>query len=282
MLQVAKGRYAPEDYHNFIGFEVSAPLLERAFLDTYGVQLKDVMPKEEMAINTYRRSVSQVIPEMTKVALLVKGDQLRKEIPNFNRDKFLYHLSKADYTKSWGSGYQDPGPGAHILATMFKVVPKVGPLRAIDFKEPTEKTENLYFKSVDQTVAHYTTALQQVHDKDLQTPQINLDTGKPTERGAYPLADATYRELLDQLAADNFNHMGKGLREDMLRFYDGLGFPQPGTRLDNCVVQRWRKTWIEWNRIRVMEVLDTFDQAVPATATTTALVRNLGSDDSCM
>jgi hypothetical protein len=282
VLQVAKGRYAPEDYHNFIGFEVSAPLLERAFLDTYGVNLKDVMPKEELAINTYRRSVSQVIPEMTKVALLVKGDQLQQEIPNFSRQHFLYHLSKADYTKSWGTGYKDPGPGAHILAAMFKVVPKVGPLRAVDFKEPTEKTENLYFKSVDQTVAQYTTALHQVHDKDLQTPEINLDTGKPTERGAYPLADVTYRELLDQLAADNFNHMSAGLQDDMLRFYDGLGFPKPGTRLDNCVVQRWRKTWIELNRVRVQEVLDIFDQPVTATDATAAILRDIASDDACM
>ena len=31
VLQVAKGRYAPEQYHNFIGFKVSQPLLERAF-----------------------------------------------------------------------------------------------------------------------------------------------------------------------------------------------------------------------------------------------------------
>ena len=282
VLQVAKGRYAPENYHNFIGFEVAAPLLERAFLDTYGLKLTDVMPKEQTAINTYRRSVSQVIPEMTKVALLVKGDQLRQEIPNFNREHFLYHLSKADYRKSWGSGYQEPGLGAHILADMFKVIPKVGPLKAIDFKEPTEKTENMYFKSVDQTVAQYTAALHQVHDNDLKTPEINLDTGKPTERGAYPLADATYRELLDQLANDSFNHMSAGLRDDILNFYDGLGFPKPGTRLDNCVVQRWRKTWIEVNQVRVMETLDSFDQPVPATAATTAALRYADPIDSCM
>src|SRR5271166_4965437 len=75
VLQVAKGRYAPEDYHNFIGFEVSQPLLERAFYETYGLNLKDVMPNEQKAINTYRRSVSQIIPEMTKVALAAKGDE---------------------------------------------------------------------------------------------------------------------------------------------------------------------------------------------------------------
>jgi hypothetical protein len=263
VLQVAKGRYAPEDFHNFIGFEVPAPLLERAFLATYGLQLTDVMPNEQLAINTYRRSVSQIIPEMTKVALLVKGDQLRQEIPNFDREHFLYHLSRADYNRTWGSGYKNPGPGAHILANLFKVLPKVGPLRAIDFKEPTEKTENLYFESVNKTIDHYGLALREVRNKNLQTPEINLDTGQPTQRGTYPLADATYRELLDELAFDNFNHLSLGLRDDILRFYDGFGFPPPGTRLDNCTLQRWQKTWIELNQIRVTQELDGFDQPVP-------------------
>jgi hypothetical protein len=256
VLQVAKGRYAPEDYHNFIGFEVSQPLLERAFLDTYGIKLSEVMPNEQLAINTYRRSVSRIVPEMTKVALLVKGDQLQNEVPNFNRQRFLYRLSNADYQKSWGSGYEKPGPGAHVMAAIFKVTPKVGPLRDIDFKEPTTKTENLYFKSVNQTVDQYGKALQQVRNKNLQAPNIDLDTGKPTQRGEYPLADATYRELLDQLAADRFANMDDALRENMLRFYDGLEFPPQGTRIDKCVMQRWSKTWIEVTQLRSFELLD--------------------------
>lgn len=260
VLQVAKGRYAPEDYHNFIGFEVSAPLLERAFYETYGVKLSTVMPNEQLAINTYRRSISQIIPEMTKVALLVKGDQLQREIPNFNRQRFLYHLSRADYQKTWGSGYKKPGAGAHFMATVFKVVPKVGPLRAIDFKEPTTKTEDLYFKSVDQTIDQYGKALHEVKQGDLQAPEINLDTGKPTQRGAYPLADASYRELLDQLAYGNFAHVSEPLRDNILRFYDGLGFPPAGTRIDKCVAERWSKTWVEVAQLRSYDLLDTFDQ----------------------
>ncbi len=271
VLQVAKGRYAPEDYHNFIGFQVADSLLERAFYDTYGLKLTDVMPHEQLAINTYRRSVSQIIPEMTKVALVAKGDQLQKEIPNFNRQRFLYRLSKADYQKSWGAGYKEPGPGARVMAVMFKVVPKVGPLRDIDFKEPTPKTENLYFKSVDQTIDQYGKALREVKNNDLQTPEINLDTGKPTKRGEYPLADATYRGLLDELAYDNFNHMDKALRDNIVWFYEGFGFPTPETRLDKCVVERWRKTWIEVNQVRVTEVLDPFDQPSPAAPTQNAL-----------
>jgi len=256
VLQVAKGRYAPENYHNFIGFLVSKSLLERAFLDTYGIKLTDVMPNEQLAINSYRRSVSQIIPEMTKVALLVKGDQLRQEVPNFNRNKFLYHLSRADYRKSWGSGYQEPGPGAHILAVMFKVLPKVGPLRAINFQEPTKQTENLYLKSVDQTVDRYNKALQDVKASKLQVPEVDLDTGKPTKLGEYPLADATYRELLDHLAASNFAGIDDSLRDDLLQFYAGFGFPKHGTRLDKCVAERWRQTWVELTQLRATTILE--------------------------
>jgi hypothetical protein len=271
VLQVAKGRYAPENYHNFIGFEVSTSLIERAFYDTYGLKLTDVMPKEELAIGTYRRTVSEIIPEMTKVALLVKGDELKREIPDFNRQHFLYQLSKADYNKTWGSTYQNPGPGAYFMAALFKVAPKVGPLRAIDFKEPTPKTEDLYFKSVDQTIDRFGKALGEVKSQDLNAPNIDLDTGKPTKRGEYPLADATYRELLDQLADDHFSHMDDALRNNILEFYDGFGFPRLGTRIDKCVVERWEKTWIELTELRAITLLGPLGQTpTPASATTSA------------
>ncbi len=260
VLQVAKGRYAPEDYHNFIGFAVATPLLERAFYETYGLKLTDIMPNEQLAINTYRRSVSKIIPEMTKVALLMKGDQLQQEVPNFNRQHFLYRLSKADYQKSWGSGYQRPGPGARIMAAIFKIVPKVGPLRAIDFKEPTTRTEDLYFKSVDQTVDQYGKALHEVKSGDLQPPEINLDLGKPTRRGEYPLADTTYRKLLDKLADEQFAHLNEALRQNILNFYEGFGFPPDGARIDKRVARRWTRTWVELAQLRAFEILDEYDQ----------------------
>lgn len=40
VLQVARGHYAPSVYHDFIGFQVSKDLLDRAFQKTYGLKLK--------------------------------------------------------------------------------------------------------------------------------------------------------------------------------------------------------------------------------------------------
>ena len=138
---------------------------------------------------------------------------------------------------------------------LFKIAPKVGPLRAIDFKEPTPETEDLYFKSVDQTIDHFGKSLDEVKHNNLQTANIDLDTGKPTKRGEYPLADVTYRELLDFLASDHFNHVDDALRNNILEFYEGFGLPKAGTRVDTCVLQRWHKTWTELAELRASELL---------------------------
>src|SRR5207249_6731859 len=78
VLQVAKGRYVSDAYRDFIGFEISKPVLERAFQDTYGLELEDVFTSLDLAIGSYRRSVSSVIPEMTKVAWETKKDEIQK------------------------------------------------------------------------------------------------------------------------------------------------------------------------------------------------------------
>src|ERR1700723_74580 len=41
VLEVAKGRYAPDDYRDHIGFQVSKDLLRRAFEETYCLKLDD-------------------------------------------------------------------------------------------------------------------------------------------------------------------------------------------------------------------------------------------------
>ncbi len=125
MVQVAKNRYTSDNYHDFIGFEVSKPLLERAFQETYGLKLDDLFDVD-LAIGSYRRAVSKLVPQMTRIALLSRHDEIVKDTPNFSKKKFLYYLSRADYDKQWGTAYRKPGIGARILAFFLKIIPKVG------------------------------------------------------------------------------------------------------------------------------------------------------------
>src|SRR5438045_733959 len=168
MVQVAKNRYTSDRYHEFIGFEASKPVLERAFQVTYGIPLKEVIPNEDMAIGTFRRAISKIVPEMTRVALLARNKQLVAETPNANARKFRYYLSKADYQREWGKGYRRPGFGTRVLAFFLKFIPKVGPFKALDFKIPTRKTEDLYIASVNRTLDNYKNLLREVKANDLQ------------------------------------------------------------------------------------------------------------------
>src|SRR6202162_1618733 len=126
-VQVAKNRYASQQYHDFIGFQVSKPLLERVFPVVYGMQLKDVLTHEDMAVGSYRYAVSRLIPQMTQVALQTHKKDLMREKPDFAKRKFLYRLSRSDYERQWGKDYVKPGLGTRLLSALLRYIPKIGP-----------------------------------------------------------------------------------------------------------------------------------------------------------
>ena len=225
VTQVAKNRYTSDRYHDFIGFEVSKPLLEKAFQDTYGIPLNEVISNEDLAIGTFRRSISTILPEMTRVALLARKKELVAETPNFNARKFRYYLSRASYQREWGKGYRRPGFGARVLAFFLKFVPKVGPFKAVDFKIPSQKTEDLYIASVDRTLDNYKMLLAETRKKTLRLANTDFDTGRMTHAGEYILTDKAYAHLLDQLAKNDFGQVTPELRENILAFYDDPNAP---------------------------------------------------------
>src|SRR5579864_8533030 len=200
MVQVAKNRYASQQYHDFIGFQVCKPLLERVFPVVYGVELKDVLPHADLAIGSYRFSVSRMIPEMTRVALQTHKKDLMRETPDFAKRKFLFRLSRADYEKEWGKSYTKPGAGTRVISTLLRYVPKVGPFKALAFNNPTAQTEDLYFKSINTTVDQYRAFLEEVRADALVLPNRDLDSGNVTKAAEYPLTDNTYAKLLVQLS----------------------------------------------------------------------------------
>jgi hypothetical protein len=229
-VQVSKNRYASQQYHDFIGFQVSKPLLERVFPIVYGLELKDVLPREDLAIGSYRYSVSTLIPEMTQVALQTHKKELMSETPDFAKQKFLYRLSRSEYEKEWGKDYVKPGVGTRILSTILRYMPRVGPFKGLGFNNPTAQTEDLYIKSINTTVDQYRLLLEEVRADKLVLPDYDLDSGNPTKIGEYSLSDQTYDKLLDQLAKSKFDHTTPELRENVLSYYSGLPAPTEATK----------------------------------------------------
>ena len=221
-LQVARNRYASEQYHDFIGFKVSKDLLERVFPVVYGMELKDVLSHEDLAIGSYRFAVSELIPRMTQVALQIHKKELVRETPNFAKQKFLYRLSRSNYEKEWGKDYVKPGIGTRILSTLLRYVPKIGPFKGLAFNNPTPQTEDLYIKSINTTVDQYRLFLEQVRSDTLVLPNCDFDSGKPTRAAEYSLTDDAYAKLLSLLSEHKFDRTSPQLRANILDFYSDL------------------------------------------------------------
>ena len=246
VTQVAKNRYTSDRFHDFIGFEIAKPVLERAFLDTYNIPLSGVISNEDLAIGTFRRAISTVIPEMTRVALIARRKEIVSETPNFNARKFRYYLSRTNYQKEWGTGYRKPGFGTRVLAFFLRFVPKVGPFKALDFKIPTQQTEDLYIASVNKTVENYSTLLRETAAGKLQLANTDFDTGRETRGGEYKLTDNTYARLLGQLSDHNFDQISPALRNNLLAFYADPNAPIATKKNPSA----WQKTEDELQRLR--------------------------------
>ncbi|MGA7832753.1 MAG: zinc dependent phospholipase C family protein [Terracidiphilus sp.] len=224
-LQVAKNRYASQQYHDFIGFKVSEPLLERVFPVVYGMELKDVLKNEDLAVGSYRFFISRLIPQMTRVALETHKKDLIREKPDFARQKFLYRLSRSDYEREWGKTYTKSGLGTRILATILRCIPKVGPFKGLGFNNPTPQTEDLYIKSIDIATNHYRAFLEGARAGKLVLPNRDLDSGELTKSEEYSLADKTYANLLAELAFGKFSRTSPQLRDNIIAFYSGVALP---------------------------------------------------------
>jgi hypothetical protein len=225
VLQVARGHYAPETYHDFIGFEVSKDLLNRAFQRTYGLSLKDLFRTLDLALGTYRFSVRSFLPTLTKAAWSLKSNEIMKDQPTMSRKQFLYNLRRASFEKEWGSTYEHPGFGARTLAFFLRLMPRFGPLKGLGFTVPTPQTEKMFEDSFDAAVTRDRQSFADAKAGALTMSNRDLDTGKPVSPGEYAFTDRTYDQLLVKLAEKRFNGVTPELRENILSFYAQMTTP---------------------------------------------------------
>ena len=257
VLEVARGRYAPDNYHDFIGFGVSAPLLEQAFQETYGLDLKAVLANEDQVIASYRHDVSQLLPKATRVAWSLKKNDIMKDQPGMTKRKFLYNLSRASYQKNWGKQYLPPTWGERFLAFLVRILPKFGPLKVLQLRTPTPDTERMFEASFNATLDRYRRMLSQVGAGHLDLPNDNFDTGKVSGPGQYRLNDETHAKLLGLLAKQDFSGAGPEVRAELMEFFSHPDAPY--------ATKRKPKDWAE-----VQSNLEQLRNTPPAVSRTAA------------
>lgn len=247
VLEVAKHRYAPDDYHDFIGFGVSEALLEQAFRETYGLDLKEVLENEEKVVGSYRHDVSQLIPKATRIAWSLKKDEIQHDAPGTTRRRFLYNMSRASYRKNWGKDYKPLSPADNFLAFLFRIIPKIGPLKVLELRTPTPETERLFEAGFNAALDRYRGYLAELAGGDpLELTNKNFDTGSVSPPGKYHLDDKAQAQLLDTLAKQNFNGASPQLRGELLDYLGDSNAPYAMKKK----AKQWKKVQAELEELK--------------------------------
>ena len=222
VVQVAGGGYVPDAYHAFVGFEVAKGLLERAFRETYGLEMHDVFGDEDLAISTYRHAVSELIPEITRIAWRDKKEEIAKLTPGIEERSFVFRYTRLDYEQDFPAQYRKPGLFMRFLAFLYRLLPKIGPLRPLSFEAPTPAAEQLFTRSLVDTRARYRAELEAVRENRLDFANTNFDIGRAGVYGDYSLADETYCELLKRLDKRKFRDVPEELKAAFTKYYTTL------------------------------------------------------------
>jgi len=251
VLEISRGNYASQNYHNFIGFQVSRPVLERAFLKTYGQDINVVFGDLGLSLATFRWSIKSLLPTMTQVAWEIKKRDIRKKNPSANSHNFHYKMNKKQYYAEFGEARQKPGLKATILSGLIRILPKIGPLSVLRFKDVGPEGEKLFIRSFDTTVVHYASALTKMQSQKAVIPDIDYDTGKPTLSGEYKLADKTYSALVINLEALKFNNLMASLKHNILNFYSKVDT----LKLAQNDPKEWKKTYQDIQALKVAQTI---------------------------
>ncbi|WP_446742281.1 zinc dependent phospholipase C family protein [Silvibacterium acidisoli] len=255
--QLSKHRLAPSAYLRHVGLRVSARLLDQAFYETYGLHANKIIGKERAAISSYRWSVRGFLPAFAYAEVLLHRKSFPQDVSTPAFDAYAQRVSQADFSNGWEQYRKKPGIRTHVLAFLIVIVPKIGAASDLAIRGPNEQTEQMYFDSVNQTLARYEQLLDQArsastnqHSASLQIENRDLDTGARVRPGGYPLTDQTYAKLLDRLSKTE-NPLPEQLKNDVLAYYADPDAPivtrkNPGA---------WQKVQRELSQIKTMPVV---------------------------
>ncbi|MDA4120346.1 MAG: zinc dependent phospholipase C family protein, partial [Thaumarchaeota archaeon] len=194
--QLSKLRFAPSAYTKFVGLEVPMPLLRKAFFETYGLKLPDIIGSKETSIHIYRYAVRRFLPNIARAETLLHKKNFPADTPSPDLDALAKDLVQASADNNWEAFRKTPGFRSHLYAGFIYVLPKVGTLKLLAIKGPNQHTEDLYIKSVNRSIKALRLVLTNFDRIDHYISNRDLDTGLVVKPGGYPLTDNTYAKLL--------------------------------------------------------------------------------------
>ena len=205
--QLSKRTFAPPAFMRFIGFRVPRGLLERAFVATYGIEVRELVGKTLPAMRSYRTSVRTLIPVFSNAEIVLHGKQFAPDADTAEYRQFVKQLRQADYERHWAYTYRKPGIGSHLLAIVIKIIPKVGARLRLHGDQDSRCANGSVVHRKRQPFrrrlpAPSGRAAGPSRRGALDLPTETLIPALESKAGDYPLTDDTYAELVSRLTSD--------------------------------------------------------------------------------
>jgi hypothetical protein len=201
--------------------------------------MREILQDPDRTIATYRYAVSQIVPALTEAAWRDKHDEIAKLTPGINREAFVFVYRRADYEREHGRHYQRPAWFARFLGFIYRLVPKLGPLKPLSFKAPEPQVQRLFTDSVRTANDRFRAALATLAAGPLDLRNVDFDTAKPAAYGEYVLADDTYAELVETLAKKGGASCPVRLKQNIAAFYGRAPVPSANSKRDR---KHWKRT----------------------------------------
>jgi hypothetical protein len=253
--EISHHRMAPLRFLRQIGLKVPVRQLALAYYQTYGLT-EDFSKSRGRRFNVrgYRFAVRTFIPRIAYAVTVMhrKHEPNDPDTPEFQEIEKEVAATNAE--NNWDAYRGKAGFETYTLAGLLYILPKVGSIKMVSVKGPTEDTEAQYMHSVllsltilRRTAARFTLPasgqaagnpapppsatvqsliaaakpdlLLRSNDPKHPLPNRDLDTGHVVQPGGYPLTDSTYASLLHRLAQTPNQAIPPGIKRDIQAYY---------------------------------------------------------------
>jgi hypothetical protein len=218
--EIAHRRFAPVSYLRHVGLNVPNEQLATAYYETYGLSRNFSKARfRRINVGGFRFAVRSFIPRIAYALTLLHRNRMPADSTSPDLQKLTDEVARVAAENNWDHYRKKAGIGTYSLAGFIYVVPKIGPLKMLAIKGPTDSTEEDYVRSVNQSTDALSSALGGFGKPGQTLPNRDLDTGAKVQPGAYRLTDETYAKLLDRLVADPRHTVPPGLKSDIVNYY---------------------------------------------------------------
>ncbi len=231
--EIAHHRVAPLKFLRHIGLQIPVHQLALAYYQTYGIT-EDFSSTRGRRFNVsdYRFATRYFIPHVAYGLTLLHRNHEAAEPGTPERLQMEKEVATMRANNNWDAYRGRAGFVTYTLACLILIVPKIGALKMVAIKDPTQATEADYLHSVVLSeaalrlrLARFTPSAtpnvpaSRAHNSIHPLPNRDLDTGLVVQPGGYSLTDSTYASLLHKITQSPTQPIPPGIKEDIQAYY---------------------------------------------------------------